>query len=98
MANCCSTDRLYMGTGRSFVRQTSRESDGCGRSSAASFRSPNGCEPESLCENLPLAMSYMAPPPYTGLVDAETALARGSAFNNLYRPWNSGSCGCQSLR
>lgn len=50
----------------------------------------DGCQPESMCVELPLAMAYMNPQPYTGLVSCEIALGRGSAFNNLYDPWNSG--------
>lgn len=52
--------------------------------------SENGCDPESLCADLPLAAAYVNPQPYTGLVDPDTALSRGSAFNNLYDPWNPG--------
>ncbi len=53
----------------------------------------DGCQPESMCDELPLAMAYMNPQPYTGLVNSDIALARGSAFNNLYDPWNPGkSC------
>ena len=51
----------------------------------------NGCQPESMCMDLPLAMAYMNPQPYTGLVSCDMALARGSAFNNLYDPWNPGN-------
>jgi len=50
----------------------------------------DGCQPESMCMDLPLAMAYMNPQPYTGLVDCDMALSRGSAFNNLYDPWNPG--------
>ena len=50
----------------------------------------DGCEPQSLCAGLPLAAAYVNPQPYTGLVDPDTALNRGSAFNNLYDPWNPG--------
>lgn len=53
-------------------------------------RREDGCQPESMCVDLPLAMAYMNPQPYTGLVSCDVALARGSAFNNLYDPWNSG--------
>ena len=55
------------------------------------FRCPeDGCEPQSLCAGLPLAAAYVNPQPYTGLVDPDTALNRGSAFNNLYDPWTPG--------
>lgn len=50
----------------------------------------DGCQPESLCFDLPLAMAYMNPQPYTGLVSGDVALMRGSAFNNLYDPWMPG--------
>lgn len=50
----------------------------------------DGCQPDSMCMDLPLAMAYMNPQPYTGLVSCEIALERGSAFNNLYDPWNPG--------
>lgn len=51
----------------------------------------NGCQPESMCVDLPLAMAYMNPQPYTGLVNCDLALTRGSAFNNLYDPWKPGN-------
>ena len=47
----------------------------------------DACQPESMCVDLPLAMVYMNPQPYTGLISCELALERGSAFNNLYEPW-----------
>ena len=50
----------------------------------------DGCQPESMCMDLPLAKAYMNPQPYTGLVSCEIALSRGSAFNNLYDPWEKG--------
>ena len=51
----------------------------------------NGCHPESKCVDLPLATAYMNPQPYTGLVNCDMAITRGSAFNNLYDPWNPGN-------
>lgn len=98
MANCCNADRVYMGTGRTYMRQPARESVrsadcGCPLSEPAAVprtSSPCGCDPENLCEGLPLVTSYMAPQPYTGLLCGETALSRGSSFNNLYQPWTPG--------
>ena len=53
------------------------------------------CAVDSLCEDLPLGAAYVNPQPYTGLVNPEEALLRGSAFNNLYDPWQAGkSCSC----
>jgi hypothetical protein len=94
MANCCNADRVYMGTGRTYLRSSER--DTCSGSctsigtltEAPSVGCPlNGCQPMSLCEGLPLFTAYMAPQPYTGLVCPETALRRGSAFTNLYSPY-----------
>lgn len=51
---------------------------------------PDGCHPECICADMPLAVAYVNGQPFTGLVCAETALCRGSAFNNLYDPWHPG--------
>ena len=104
MANCCNADRTYMGTGRCYMRQPIREAvrptyteKPASPSSAPRSRDFCGCSPETLCENLPLATSYMAPQPYIGLVCAEPALSRGSSFDNLYDPRTPGGSHCQNL-
>jgi hypothetical protein len=48
----------------------------------------NNCEPNSLCSGLPYVTAYVNPQSYTGLVSPELALTRGSAFNNLFWPYN----------
>ena len=46
------------------------------------------CTPCSLCPSLPYVTAYVNPQEYTGFVSPEMALQRGSAFNNLYWPYN----------
>lgn len=53
---------------------------------------PAGCDPESLCPNLPLAAAYVPAQPFTCLVSPDEALERGSSFENLYIPYKKGGC------
>lgn len=52
----------------------------------------DGCNPESICPELPLAAAYVPMQPFTGLVNPDEALARGSSFENLYIPYSKGGC------
>lgn len=52
----------------------------------------DGCDPESICPELPLAAAYVPMQPFTGLVSPDEALERGSSFENLYIPYAKGGC------
>lgn len=106
MAICANQGRVYVGTARQYMESPCQQQEvvpmrripsGCscrekqteGRRHC-DWRKEDGCQPESLCMDLPLGVAYVNPQPYTGMVSAETALSRGSVFNNLYDPWNPG--------
>ena len=98
MAICANQGRMYMGTARQYMErqsgscvQPAARCDSCERRDERVIRQiEDGCEPESMCADLPLGVAYVNPQPYTGLVSGEMALSRGSAFNNFYDPWTWG--------
>ena len=87
MAICCNANRTYIGSGCSY--HTAPIPKPCPTPEPVSecFSHSPLHSSHPVCENLPLAMSYMTPQPYQGLVCVTEALFRGSAFVNLYDPW-----------
>ena len=93
MAICACAGRNYSGNARQYMETNQRMSVRQEARQSQLRCHEDGCQPESLAADLPLAMAYVNPQPYTGLVCAETALSRGSSFNNLYDPW-APACHC----
>ncbi len=89
--SCCSMQagRMVRALENGSCERQNNKNDNCQQERSLCYRE-DGCQPESMCIDLPLAMAYMNPQPYTPLVDCDMALSRGSAFNNLYDPWNPG--------
>ena len=46
--------------------------------------------PEGALSGFPLAMAYVPMQPFCDLADPETALARGTVFNELFKPLECG--------
>ncbi len=48
-------------------------------------------EPEGALSGLPIAMAYVPVQRFKNLADPETALSRGTVFNDLFKPLECGS-------
>lgn len=88
MAICANQGRMYVGTARQYMEKPCCQREQEDWTPRARMRGPEGgCQPDSICADMPLAAAYVNPQPYTGMVSPEMGLSRGSIFNNLYDPW-----------